>query len=154
MKIWLGLVVAAAGAAAVGCAGGARKASAPTPAATAPMELGDRHAEIDALDREISEALARGHVTPQVTSSCRGASCAAAMSEPFAVPAATDATCHPAASDRCTDACAISTSICTNQQKICELAEQLVGDDWAANKCTSARASCQAARESCCHCAL
>jgi len=151
---WLGLVVAAAGAAAVGCAGGAPKASAPTPAAMAPMELGDRHAEIDALDREIADALARGHVTPQVTSSCRGATCATAMSEPFAVPAATDATCHPAASDRCNDACTISTSICTNQQRICELAAQLAGDDWAANKCTSARASCQAARESCCHCAL
>lgn len=154
MRLWLVLVLVLGAAGAAACAGGSPKASAPTPAAMAPMERGDRHAEIDALDREIADALARGHVTPQVTSSCRGETCATAMSEPFAVPAATAATCHPAASDRCTDACTISTSICTNQQKICELAEQLAGDDWAANKCTSARASCQAARDRCCSCGL
>jgi len=154
VRPWLGVVLAVAGAAVAGCASAGPKAGAPTPAAMAPMELGDRHAEIEALDREITDALARGHVTPQVTSSCRGEDCATAMSQPFAVPAETDAACHPAASDRCNDACTISTSICTNQQKICELAEQLVGDDWAANKCTSARASCQAARDTCCSCVL
>ncbi len=151
----LGLVLAAASVAFVACAGGSPKASAPTPAAMAPpMERGDRHAEIDALDREIADALARAHVAVPAASSCSGETCATAMSQPFAVPAATDAACHPAASDRCTDACTISTSICGNQQKICELAQQLAGDDWAANKCTSARASCQAARASCCSCVL
>lgn len=150
VRMWL---VLGAGVALAGCAGGSPKTSAP--AAMAPMERGDRHAEIEALDREISDALARGGVaTPTVTSSCHGEACATAMSEPFAVPAATDATCHPAASDRCTDACTISTSICNNQQRICDLAQQLAGDDWAANKCTSARASCQSARASCCSCVL
>jgi hypothetical protein len=35
---------------------------------------------------------------------------------------------------------------------ICELARQLAGDDWAAHKCESARAACQAAHDSCCAC--
>jgi hypothetical protein len=159
MRIGFGLVLGAAAATVVACAGASPKASAPTPAAMAPvMEPGDRHAEshveIDALDRQIADALARAHVTPPAASSCSGAACATAMSQPFAVPAATDAACHPAASDRCSDACTISTSICGNQQKICELAQQLDGDDWAANKCASARASCKAAHDSCCSCVL
>jgi hypothetical protein len=147
----LGLVLAAA---LVACAGGSPKSSAVAPAAMAPAQPGDRHAEIEALDRQIADELARAHVTPPAAPACRGDACATAMSQPFAVPAATDATCHPAASDRCSDACTISTSICSNQDKICALAQQLAGDDWAANKCASARASCQAAHDSCCSCML
>ncbi|HEX7837935.1 MAG TPA: hypothetical protein VF469_10760, partial [Kofleriaceae bacterium] len=83
-----------------------------------------------------------------------GAACASAMAEPFATPTTADPACHPQASARCKDACTLSDSICNNQQRICDLAKQLAGDDWAAGKCTSARASCQAAHASCCSCVL
>ncbi len=166
MRIWLGLVLGAAGAAAVACSAGSARSSATAPAAPAMMSpderhaADDRHAEIEALDREISDALARGNLAPPERASCRGATCAAAMSQPFVTPAApgtpgaSDASCRPAPSAACTDACTIATSICTNQQKICDLARQLAGDDWAANKCDRARASCTAAHERCCSCVL
>ncbi|HEX4417697.1 MAG TPA: hypothetical protein VH165_07350, partial [Kofleriaceae bacterium] len=96
--------------------------------------------------------LARAGVTPLAAALCSGPACAQAMSEPFAVPSAGDAACHPASTGKCTDACTLSTSICGNQDKICALARQLAGDDWAANKCTTARASCQAAHDHCCSC--
>ena len=147
----LGLVLCVV---AAGCAGPSAKSAPSAPAAMAPAALRDPHAEIDALDRQIADDLTRARVALPVAASCSGAGCATAMSTPFTTPLVTDAACRPAASDRCTDACTLSTSICSNQQKICELAQQLTGDDWAANKCERARASCKAAHDSCCSCAL
>jgi hypothetical protein len=139
------------------CAGAAPKASSAPPSA---QQVGvgpgqpEAHAQIDALDREISGELARAQVTPPLAQACAGPACAVAMSEPFVTPVTSDAACHPARSDRCGDACTLSTSICSNQQKICDLAGQLEGDDWAANKCATARASCKAAHDNCCSCVL
>lgn len=115
---------------------------------------GDARGEIDALDRQIADELSRAHVAPPPVAMCTGPTCATAMNQPFSVPAIGGPACRPASTDRCTDACTLSTSICTNQQKICELATQLAGDDWAGNKCERARASCRAARDGCCSCVL
>jgi len=131
-------------------AGCASRPSASAPAAAASPN--DPHAQIEALDRQIADALARGGIVAPAVETCSGAGCGQAMSTPFAVARVGEAACRPAASDRCTSACTLSTSICDNQDKLCALAQQLAGDDWAANKCASARASCQAARERCCQC--
>ena len=145
-----GLVLAIACALAlVGC-GAAHPAAKSTPAAASPSI--DPRAEIDALDRDIAAALSRGQLAPPPAAACSGAACATAMTTPFATPTADDAACHPAPIERCTDACTLATSICRDQDRICELARQLAGDDWAANKCTGARASCQAAHDRCCSC--
>jgi len=150
-----GLVLAAACLAAIACAaGGARSSARPAaPSATAMPAAapGDPRAEIDALDHEITAELARAQISPP-PATCSGATCASQMSEPFSTPTPGDPTCHPAASDHCSDACTLSTSICNNQQRICELARQLPGDDWAAGTCTRARTSCQAAHDACCGC--
>jgi hypothetical protein len=137
----------------VGCAAKRAPESAPASGSA------DLHAQIDALDREITDELARAHIAPPPAEPCTGAACATAMSAPFSTPppvspAAPDARCHPAASDTCQQSCTLATSICANQDKICDLARQLPGDDWAANKCTGARASCQAAHDACCACVL
>lgn len=153
------LALAAACLAAIACAAGGAKSSAPpaAPAASAMPSAasGDAQAEpraeIEALDRDITAELARAQIPPPPTT-CSGATCASQRSEPFSTPTASDPTCHPAASDHCSDVCTLSTSICTNQQRICELAQQLPGDDWAAGTCTRARASCQAAHDACCRC--
>jgi hypothetical protein len=134
------------------CASGAPKTAAPAPVAAAAAPR-DPRAEIEALDRAITDELGRAHVAAPATAACTGAACATAMATPFAAPAS-GATCGPAPSDRCTDVCTLSTSICENQQKLCELAQRLPGDDWAANKCTRARASCTAAHDACCGCVL
>lgn len=158
----ISLVLAAAWLAAIACgAGRPATSSAPpaaeTPGAMPPSAPGDTHAgpraEIDALDRDITAELARAQIPPP-PATCNGASCASQMSEPFSTPPPSEPTCHPASSDHCSDLCTLSTSICKNQQRICELAQQLTGDDWAAGKCTRARASCQAAHDACCRCVL
>jgi hypothetical protein len=148
--IWFGAVCAVA----IAC--GAARPPPAAPAAAPDMgqvASGDPHDEIAALDREIAAQLSRAQVAPP-TAACSGAACAAAMAEPFATPTPTDPACHPQSSARCQDVCTLSDSICKNQQRICELANQLAGDDWAAGKCTSARASCQAAHDRCCSCVL
>jgi hypothetical protein len=118
------------------------------------MPPGEPRSEIDALDREIAAELARAQIEPPAAATCSGASCATAMSAPFATPTPSDPACHPAAGDHCGDVCTLSSSICRNQERICDLAQQIAGDDWAANQCTRARASCQAAHDRCCSCVV
>jgi hypothetical protein len=160
------IALAAAGcgallAVALACGGARPKAAASAPAAQStedpraeadPRAQGDPRAQIDALDREIANDMAKANLAQPATAPCSGAACAAAMSAPFVTPTATDLQCRPATTQHCTDLCTLSTSICNNQQKICDLAKQLPGDDWAANKCESARASCKLANDTCCTC--
>jgi hypothetical protein len=146
------VVLGAACAIALACGGAQRSATSSAPPIAAHGELGDPRAEIEALDRQITDELARAEVAPPAVASCSGAACGATMAEPFATPTASDPACHPAPSQRCTDVCRLGDSVCRNQDRICELARQLA-DDGAANKCRRARASCQAAHERCCSCA-
>jgi hypothetical protein len=146
-----GVLLGACCALAPACGASQSKASRAAPVAQG-LPGGDPHAEIDALDRQIADELARAQVAPPAIAACTGATCAQAMSQPFATPSVADPQCHPATTDKCTGACTLSTSICSNQHKICDLAQQLPGDDWAASKCEGARASCQAAHDSCCRC--
>lgn len=154
MRGFLGFSLGTCCAIAIAC-GGAQKVG-QSPQLTEPrgVRAGDPHAEIADLDRQIADELAKANVPQPATASCTGAACAEAMSQPFTTPSTADAQCRPANTDRCTSACTLSTSICSNQQKICDLAKQLAGDDWAAGKCESARASCQSAHDSCCSCVL
>jgi hypothetical protein len=148
-------LAAAACAIALACAGAAPRSVAPAAPAGASREQtmpGDPRAEITELDRQITAELGRAEVTAPPIASCSGDTCTSALAAPFATPTPEDRSCHPAASDHCTDVCKLGTSICRNQDRICELAKSLPGDDWAANKCTSARASCQAAHQRCCSC--
>lgn len=153
----LAVALGAACAIALACGGAQLGARSPAPPAAARGEAtpmpGDPRAEIEELDRQITAELAGAQVAAPAIPSCSGPACAAAVAEPFATPTAGDPTCHPAAAPRCTDVCKLGDSVCHNQERICELAAQLAGDDWAANKCTGARASCKAAHERCCSCA-
>jgi hypothetical protein len=151
--------LAAACGLALACAGGspARSTAPASPVAGAGEARqqtmpGDPRAEITELDRQITDELARDQLTRPAIASCSGDACTTALAAPFATPTADEPSCHPAAGDHCSDVCKLSTSICHNQDRICELAKSLPGDDWAANKCTSARASCQTAHARCCSC--
>lgn len=148
----IGLVAALAAAwGASGCSAKSPVMTAAAPSASAPA--GDAHAQIEALDRQITDALAQAQLAPPTVALCAGPGCGAAVREPFATPAPSDPACHPAAGERCASACTLAASICDNQRKICELARQLDGDDWAAHKCERARASCTTAHDRCCGCA-
>jgi hypothetical protein len=150
--------VAVLGAVAVGvtlvvaCGGATKQATTAAPVAAetssagSPMP-GDPRAEIEHLWAVIeqqrtdlglaapSSPLAPGPATPMAST-----------------PLSSDDTCKPAKTDRCTQSCTFSDSICKNAARICEIAEQLVADTWAAEKCTRAKQTCDTAHESCCGC--
>lgn len=145
--------LAAACLVALACGAGGTRSSAPpaAPSASATPEVAseDPHIVIEQLDRDISDKAARAQVlAPSAT--CSGAACATAMSEPFTTPAV-DPACRAGGSDRCSNVCTLAASICRSQERICKLAQRLP-DNWAANKCIGARASCQAAHDNCCSC--
>lgn len=52
----------------------------------------------------------------------------------------------------CNDVCGLSEAICENAESICGIASQLAPDDWAEQKCNSAKASCREAKQTCCSC--
>ena len=52
----------------------------------------------------------------------------------------------------CDDVCGLSDAICENAESICGIAAELAPDDWAEEKCNSAKASCREAKQRCCSC--
>ncbi len=58
----------------------------------------------------------------------------------------------PPTSQLCIDICKIDDSICKNADRICRLADTLAGNEWAAEKCSSGKASCKEASQKCADC--
>lgn len=105
-------------------------------------------AQIEDLDRQIAADRAQLGLDEPTDAMVQGAP-AAPMS---VAPASEDPTCRPAATDTCKTSCSLSDSICGNAEKICKLAQDMAGDDWAANKCAKANQTCEASRAKCCGC--
>lgn len=103
----------------------------------------DPHAQIEALEHDITER--GGTFVVQLTASTN----AVPMDE---APKSTDASCHPAPTPTCTDACKLSDAICDDAKKICDIAVTIPADTWAMGKCDSGKASCLTAHETCCSC--
>jgi hypothetical protein len=125
--------------------------SAPPPVAetagAAPALPQTPHAQIEQLDRDITDARTKlGLPEAPAVAACTGPGC------PTPMVAAADPSCHPGTSDTCSNTCTLADSICGNAEKICELAKQMQGDTWAADHCTSATTTCQAAHTRCCGC--
>lgn len=130
-----------------------------SPGAAAPSTMGgldDRAAvhdpEIEKLDAQISRDLDTMGVNrpspAELTELMAGGD---ALPMPMGVEASS--TCEkPPDANLCTDVCTLATSICGNAKRICELAAELEGDDWAAERCTSGKSSCQRATARCCDC--
>jgi hypothetical protein len=56
---------------------------------------------------------------------------------------------------RCDDVCNLSENICDNAEEICNIANELGnGDEYAQDKCASAKASCREAKQRCCDCSV
>jgi hypothetical protein len=56
---------------------------------------------------------------------------------------------------RCDDVCNLADNICDNAEEICNIADELgKGDEYAQDKCTSAKASCREAKQRCCACSV
>jgi hypothetical protein len=109
---------------------------------------GDPRAEIEALWERVEAE--RGQLGLTAVPAPEGA---APQATPMTtVPRSSDPSCQPAKTERCTSSCTLSDSICTNAQRICELAAQLPADDWARGKCAQATRTCESAHASCCGC--
>lgn len=151
VALFLGIAVAGL----VAC-GAASKSTAPSPAvARTPIAAGPaqdpRAGEIEKLAAAIDADLAKLQL-PRPAPPTAGTSAMSAVSEADIVAPSADPACHPGPSDTCEDVCGLGESICKNAKRICEIASELAGDAWAAEKCASGKASCDAARERCCGC--
>ena len=152
MKGLPGILAGVCAAIVIACAASPRSAMVASPP-MAPTSTGGAaaspHDQIAELDAEI--AAQRGQLAlppPAVQPMAAGVTVAAVPSP------ADDPTCHPAKSETCSTSCTLAGSICSNATKICELAKQLPGDDWAAVKCAGANETCKAAHDKCCGCQL
>lgn len=147
-KALSGLVVGGVLAFAIACGGGAKKSADMPPRADLPPRS-DARAELERLDQEITaqmQQLGEPRPNPPV------AACVENCPQPMIAPV-DPATCVPAKTDTCTQACTLKDSICTNAQKICALAAELGGNDPRANEtCNRGVASCEAAKTRCCGC--
>jgi hypothetical protein len=113
------------------------------------------HSEITRLDQAITDDMAklnepREPLSPQdCTTNCATQMSGAAQD---AIKPA-DATCRPAQTATCTEACTLKKSICDNAGRICTIASDLGGNDGFANdKCNTGTKSCNSAKKRCCGC--
>ena len=149
-RIWLVTLLSIAAAAA--CARAPQKAAAPTSAE--PMNgldsRGPERDRIRALESEIAADLeTMGLPPPDESTDAIGPDAA----EPVPMGTEVSTTCEsPPTGAGCADVCTLADSICGNAQQICDLADQLAPDDWAAGRCTAARTSCARAAARCCSC--
>lgn len=117
----------------------------PPPQMVVPHAPENAHSEIERLDQEITTAMGKDQLPlPNVS-----AQAMEAIPQPLTGPQ-----CKPAKTEACDSSCDLSTSICKNADRICNLANDMAGDDWAANKCKSARQSCVDSNKKCCSCML
>ena len=136
-----GFVAAAASTALVACGAAAMQSRTPAPTAQTMPGAGassssqQGHQDIDALANEIETERAK-LPTPTAAQMSGGGS----------------PTCVRNASAVCTQTCQLTDSICSNAEKICDIAKKLQDDDWAATKCKDNRATCSTATTQCCEC--
>lgn len=148
---------------AVGCGGAKAPRSASQPTGMAPqaeaapdtasaiptVRVQERKKEIEALLGEIGrlrQEAGLGGAAP--SSDAIAAGLAVPMSEAIDACPEADEPDTP----RCQDVCKLGDSICDNAERICRISDELVGDEWAQNKCSSAKVSCKEAKQSCCGC--
>ncbi|MCE9574088.1 MAG: hypothetical protein K8W52_13160 [Deltaproteobacteria bacterium] len=110
------------------------------------MRPGDSHAEIERLGADIA---AREQAAGVAAPDAEAIAAAQPMSATDAAGVCVAPLTPPAA---CTDTCTLATAICDDAAAICRLADDLVGDAWAADRCAAGKASCQAAKQRCCDC--
>ena len=157
MKGVVGVIAGALCAVAIACASHHQVATQSMPAAPPRADLAKPQSpqddEIDRLARDIEAQRVEMNLPAQAP--CADASCARNAHDAMAAGAAAPvepATCPRSESTTCKQSCTLADSICGNAKKICEISNQLVGDEWAARKCADGSATCSAARARCCEC--
>jgi hypothetical protein len=151
--ISIAIVAVLIGAWMAACGAGARKAtSEPSMAQDSSGGMTGRPTdEIRDLDAQIGQQMADLGLTPP--SDAEVTEMIAQSSTPE-LPASSvvDACEQPPQADGCGDVCTLADSICTNAKRICDLADQLPGDEYASQRCAAGRGSCDRAKTRCCDC--
>jgi hypothetical protein len=145
------LVVLGCAIAVASCAGGGAKRSAvPEAAAMAPepMLAADPRQQIRDLDDEIASARTQLALEDPGDDPLPGVPAQPMGAESYSA----NPSCRPAPSETCKSSCTLSDSICGNADKICRIAQDLVGDTWAQGKCAKANQTCESSRTKCCGC--
>jgi hypothetical protein len=152
VRIALALLLGACCALAIACgAAGHKGASMAPPPTGAGPDARNRDPRIVQLDQEIDEQLQRLELArPAAPPMAPG--CEPGCLQPMSVSAASDPQCHPAPNDVCKQSCEVADAICNASSKICTIASELGNDAWANERCTSGKASCDAAHGKCCGC--
>ena len=141
----------------VSCGGSKMAARAPsTTAEKAPAEAGGApfivpaspHDEIEKLEAEITASRTQLKLEEPTEQAIQSAP----VLPLGALPSTQDPKCHPAQNDTCKTSCTLSDSICSNADKICNLATTMPNDNWAMNKCAKANTTCEASKSKCCGC--
>ncbi|HEY3806367.1 MAG TPA: hypothetical protein VGL61_27370 [Kofleriaceae bacterium] len=138
MSARIGLVAGGLVGLAIACASEPRPATAPAPTTMPGDSTAGPHDQIQQLANQID--------ADRVQLNLPAASPMAAAPE-LPAPA-----CTRSPSETCTQTCTLSDSICRNAKQICDLANQLTGDAWAAQKCGDAKSTCGTATKRCCEC--
>lgn len=153
----LGVGVAIAAIVACGGAKSAMRAPASaSPDAGLAMNPDDPKARIAKLDESITTEFAklelglRPEAPPVAANLCPEPPCA--KTESLAVKPSDDKSCIKGESQICKDTCQIADAICGAATTICEIADSMKTDTWAAEKCASGNASCEKSRGKCCGC--
>jgi len=122
--------------------GGSKNAAAPVaPESGGAVMAPNPHDEITQLSQQIDADRAKLQLAEPVP-----------LPETPRVPMATLPACQPPKTERCTASCTVGDSICKNAEKICKLAQELPGDNWAADHCARANKACEDAHAQCCAC--
>ena len=148
MRIAAGLLLGVTIAFAIACGAASKSASPPAavPGAEPRAMQSPQREEIERLNREIEDSIAKLAIGPRVPGTDMNPASANVVT-----PSA-DPTCKAGTSETCKDICTLGESICKNAKRICEIATELGNDDWANGKCADGVASCDAARKRCCDC--
>jgi hypothetical protein len=142
------LVIAACGGGKSARMGGATPAAVDGNAAAASLIPASAREEIQALDDQNTAALAELKLEEPQPAMIESS----AATPMGAISPQSDPKCRPAQTEQCTTSCTLSNSVCSNADKICTLAKDMVGDTWASNKCKRANVMCEAAHKKCCSC--
>jgi hypothetical protein len=159
MRGLVGVVLGTCCAIVIACSGGQRATMAPQPpqtnvAAPLPPRPSDPRADqIDTLVAQIDQQRGEMNLPEQHGERTSGVEPrSTAMAGGTAPPVAPTCEQPKGQSDNCKQSCTLKTSICENAKKICDIAGEMAGDEWAAQKCADGNATCDAARKKCCEC--
>jgi hypothetical protein len=144
-RAWLGTALTVAlGAIYLGCAGSSKAVQPPpqSPDAAVVMPPNPYQSEIVAMMSEIRGWRGELGLNLEPTNRMFGS-----------VKEARNVCPDPEIVEECRDMCTLADHICENADNICRIADgELLGDEWARDKCSSAKASCDEAGKQCCGC--